>query len=229
MSATPNPRTILRKEEVLRRTGLKTTRLYELIKSGEFPAQVSIGARAVGWYATAVQNWIDVRPAAEARRGQSGGGGISAQNTQLPSRRPSNAAQTRQTTGFGSQNGGRPSVENANECVNEVGKSSGKPPKPEKPHGKYPVSIGPAKEHPAALPDGTREDAPDQSPKTQREYQMDRVSASKQDSGDLAPGVCNADEFKRLKMENARLKVLLANAMLENDALKAAMDGMSAA
>lgn len=227
MSATPNPRTILRKEEVLRRTGLKTTRLYELIKNGEFPVQISIGARAVGWYEFEVQSWIDLRPAAETRRGQSGEGRISVQNTQFPSKPPSNAAETRQTTDFGSQNGRRPSIENANRCVNEVGKSSGKPPKPEKTHGKYPVSNGPVKEPPAALPDGTREDAPD--PNTQREYQTDHVSASKQDSGGLVPEMRNADEFKRLKMENARLKVLLANAMLENDALKAAMDGMSAA
>ena len=66
ISATPNPSTILKIDEVLRRTGLKTTRLYELTKKRNFPAQVSLGARAVGWYEDEVQNWICQRP---CRRG----------------------------------------------------------------------------------------------------------------------------------------------------------------
>lgn len=58
MSATPNPRTILRIEEVLHRTGLKRTMLYDLIARGKFPAQFSLGARAVGWSQDAVNEWI---------------------------------------------------------------------------------------------------------------------------------------------------------------------------
>ncbi len=65
MSADPNPKAILRVEEVLRRTGLKRTMLYELIKKERFPNQVSLGARAVGWYEDEVEDWIRNRHTAE--------------------------------------------------------------------------------------------------------------------------------------------------------------------
>jgi hypothetical protein len=39
-------------------TGLTKTRLYELMEKREFPRQVHIGARAVGWYEDEVQEWI---------------------------------------------------------------------------------------------------------------------------------------------------------------------------
>jgi len=64
MSANPNPRTILRVEVVLRRTGLKRTMLYDLIAKGQFPKQVSLGARAVGWYEDEVDEWIRNRDSA---------------------------------------------------------------------------------------------------------------------------------------------------------------------
>ena len=58
MSADPNPRTILRIEGVFCRTGLKRTMLYDLIAKGEFPKQVPLGARAVGWYEDEVDEWV---------------------------------------------------------------------------------------------------------------------------------------------------------------------------
>jgi prophage regulatory protein len=58
MSADPNPKTILRIEEVLHRTGLKRTMLYDLVRKGMFPQQLSLGARAVGWYEEQVEIWI---------------------------------------------------------------------------------------------------------------------------------------------------------------------------
>lgn len=58
ISADPDPKTILRIEEVLHRTGLKRTMLYGLIAEGKFPKQVSLGARAVGWYEDKVEGWI---------------------------------------------------------------------------------------------------------------------------------------------------------------------------
>lgn len=61
MSADPNPRTILRIEEVLHRTGLKRTMLYDLIGKELFPQQISLGARAVGWYREEVEEWIGSR------------------------------------------------------------------------------------------------------------------------------------------------------------------------
>lgn len=73
MSADPNPRTILRIEVVLHQTGLKRTMLYDLIKKGTFPQQVSLGARAVGWYQDEVEEWIRNRDLARrepARPGQ---------------------------------------------------------------------------------------------------------------------------------------------------------------
>jgi len=58
MSANPDPGTILRIKEVLRRTGLKETMFYDLISKGKFPKQVPLGARAVGWYEHRVDEWI---------------------------------------------------------------------------------------------------------------------------------------------------------------------------
>ncbi len=39
--------------------------LYDLIKSGEFPKQVSLGARAVGWYEDEVDEWVRNRDLAK--------------------------------------------------------------------------------------------------------------------------------------------------------------------
>jgi prophage regulatory protein len=64
MSATPDPKTILRIDDVLRRTGLKRTMLYDLVRKEKFPKQVSLGARAVGWYEEQVEDWIRNRSAA---------------------------------------------------------------------------------------------------------------------------------------------------------------------
>jgi prophage regulatory protein len=65
MSADPHPRTILRIEEVLHRTGLKHTMFYDLIKKRKFPKQVTLGARAVGWYEHQVDEWIRNRDSAK--------------------------------------------------------------------------------------------------------------------------------------------------------------------
>lgn len=65
MSADPNPRTILRIEVVFRRSGLKRTMLYDLIAKGQFPKQVSLGARAVGWYEDEVDEWVRNRDSAK--------------------------------------------------------------------------------------------------------------------------------------------------------------------
>ncbi len=64
MSADPSPRTILRIEVVLRRSGLKRTMLYDLIAKGHFPKQVALGARAVGWYEDEVDEWVRNRDSA---------------------------------------------------------------------------------------------------------------------------------------------------------------------
>ncbi len=60
--------TLLRMRQVKERTGLSRSTLYLRIKAGEFPAQVSLGARAVGWLETEVERWI----ATQVERSRSG-------------------------------------------------------------------------------------------------------------------------------------------------------------
>jgi prophage regulatory protein len=50
--------TIWRLPEVLRQTGLSRSTIYEMINRGEFPRQVKLGRRAVGWIANDVVQWI---------------------------------------------------------------------------------------------------------------------------------------------------------------------------
>jgi len=49
---------IWRLPEVLRQTGLSRSTIYEMISRGEFPRQVKLGRRAVGWIANDVDEWI---------------------------------------------------------------------------------------------------------------------------------------------------------------------------
>lgn len=50
---------ILRRPEVQAQTGLSRSHLYLLIQQGAFPSPVKLGARAVGWRQSDIQNWID--------------------------------------------------------------------------------------------------------------------------------------------------------------------------
>ena len=49
---------LLRMRQVKARTGLSRSTIYQRIKAGEFPAQVCLGARAVGWLEAEVEHWI---------------------------------------------------------------------------------------------------------------------------------------------------------------------------
>jgi len=60
---TASPR-LLRIGEVLLRTGLSRSTLYEKIKSGEFDPPVRIGLRAVAFQEKNVDAWISARVAA---------------------------------------------------------------------------------------------------------------------------------------------------------------------
>jgi prophage regulatory protein len=51
--------TILRLKHVKTRTGLSRSTIYQRIKEGSFPAQVSLGPRAVGWIETDIGAWIE--------------------------------------------------------------------------------------------------------------------------------------------------------------------------
>jgi len=62
-----NPR-IIRLSEVITRVGLCRASIYNLIRVGDFPAQIQLGLNSVGWIESEVQTWIDNRIAAS--RGQ---------------------------------------------------------------------------------------------------------------------------------------------------------------
>ncbi len=61
------PRKILRLPIVLDRTGLSRSTVYQRVTEGSFPKPVSLGARAVGWVETEVEEWIACQ--IEASRG----------------------------------------------------------------------------------------------------------------------------------------------------------------
>jgi prophage regulatory protein len=50
--------TILRLPAVRARTGLSRSTIYLRISDGAFPRPVSLGARAVGWVESDVEEWI---------------------------------------------------------------------------------------------------------------------------------------------------------------------------
>ena len=52
---------ILRLPEVQRRTGLSRSTIYVRLDQGLFPRPVSLGARAVGWIDSEVDEWIRER------------------------------------------------------------------------------------------------------------------------------------------------------------------------
>ena len=51
----------LRLPEVQRRTGLSRSTIYVRLEQGLFPRPVSLGARAVGWIESEVDEWIRER------------------------------------------------------------------------------------------------------------------------------------------------------------------------
>ena len=59
-----NSRRFLRIAEVKRQVGLGRSSIYSKIKRGEFPAPVTLGARAVAWLSDEITAWIDGRVAA---------------------------------------------------------------------------------------------------------------------------------------------------------------------
>lgn len=59
--------TILRRKQVEARTGLSRSTIYLRIAQGTFPKPVSLGARAVGWIASELDEWLAAR-VAESRK-----------------------------------------------------------------------------------------------------------------------------------------------------------------
>lgn len=52
---------ILRLPDVIIKTGLSRSSIYNSIKSGNFPDRVSLGPRATGWRSTDIDEWIESR------------------------------------------------------------------------------------------------------------------------------------------------------------------------
>jgi prophage regulatory protein len=51
----------LRLKDVLARTGLSRSTVYLLINHRQFPQQILLGPRCVGWLETEIEDWIRMR------------------------------------------------------------------------------------------------------------------------------------------------------------------------
>ena len=54
----PAHRRIIRKSEVVRRTGYSAVQIWRFERDGLFPKRVLLGPMAVGWYEDEVSEWI---------------------------------------------------------------------------------------------------------------------------------------------------------------------------
>ncbi len=54
-------KTIYRLPKVIAKTGLSRSAIYELVADGQFPSQVHLGPRTVGWVKSEIEEWIDSR------------------------------------------------------------------------------------------------------------------------------------------------------------------------
>jgi len=52
---------ILRKPEVLERTGLSGTTLWREVKAERFPSPVQLSPHRIGWFESSVNAWMDKR------------------------------------------------------------------------------------------------------------------------------------------------------------------------
>lgn len=57
---------LLRRPEVLLRTGLSRTSMYRLMQQQQFPRPVHLSAKTVAWSSSAIDAWIAARIAARA-------------------------------------------------------------------------------------------------------------------------------------------------------------------
>lgn len=51
--------TILRLKKVTEKTGLAKSTIYKKIAEKEFPSQISLGGKAVGWLKSDIDTWIE--------------------------------------------------------------------------------------------------------------------------------------------------------------------------
>lgn len=60
---------IIRLPEVMAKVGLKKSAIYNMIRRGEFPAQVRLGLHASGWIESEIDVWVSSRTETAATRG----------------------------------------------------------------------------------------------------------------------------------------------------------------
>lgn len=58
ISEQKSPR-IIRKKEVIQLTGLSQATIYRLMESNDFPKQIQITCKAVGWIESEVLAWVE--------------------------------------------------------------------------------------------------------------------------------------------------------------------------
>lgn len=51
--------TVIRLKKVIEKTGLAKSTIYKKIAEGEFPTQISLGGKAVGWLKGDIDSWIE--------------------------------------------------------------------------------------------------------------------------------------------------------------------------
>ena len=51
----------IRLKEVMERTSLSRSTIYQMMSAGGFPSQIPIGRRAVGWLKREIDEWIETR------------------------------------------------------------------------------------------------------------------------------------------------------------------------
>jgi len=61
---------ICRLPEVINRTGLSRSAVYDLISKDEFPSQINLGPRSVGWVENEISDWIDARIEESRKQGR---------------------------------------------------------------------------------------------------------------------------------------------------------------
>lgn len=73
---------ILRLPAVVDRTGLARSTIYLRMRNQSFPAAVNLGGRAVGWFESEINDWLELRAqssrhSAEQRENEELGGNLS--------------------------------------------------------------------------------------------------------------------------------------------------------
>jgi prophage regulatory protein len=54
---------IVRLKELVFRSGLGRSSIYEMVSTGDFPAPVQIGERAIGWIESEFEAWLNAKAA----------------------------------------------------------------------------------------------------------------------------------------------------------------------